>query len=139
LLFADIIAELKERFRAELEQPDGEWRLVTDTEIAAMITELKLDVPPAQCNKKHLTDDDIERWATETEISVETLFDAIAMYLAQGFHVGTLPFGFCDAIINELEVFTLRDDSTYAAHAKNGPRQGPSKIALEYLSSVRRW
>lgn len=132
--FADVIAELKDRFRKALE--DAEWRQPTDAEYNLWITQMALGVPSAPYKgKDRLTDDDIDRWIAETEISVEALFDGIAMYLARGFFAETLPFRFCDTIINQLEMFSLRDDSAYAAHAKNGPRQGPSKLLWDiYLA-----
>jgi hypothetical protein len=134
LRFADVIADLKERYRADLE--NIERRRPTDAEMAAWITQMALGVPSAPYKgKDRLTDDDIDRRIAETEICVEALFDGIAKYLARGFYAETLPFRFCDAIINELEMFSLRGDSAYAAHAKNGPRQGPSKLLWDiYLA-----
>ena len=126
--FADVIAELKKRYRAELERVTVEWRLPTDAEEARLIAEVELRVPPAPRDERYLTDDDIERWTAEVEISVEALFDGIAMYLARGFHTGTLPFAFCDAIVNNLNGFVYDPRSFYATHAKNGPLQGPPKL-----------
>lgn len=134
LRFADIIAELREKYRDDLDEI--ERRLPTEAEMALWITQLELGIPSApRDDNKYLTDDDVEKWIFRTGIAVEVLFDGIAMYLARGFHTGLLPFQFCDAIINALEVFTLRADSSYAAHVKNGPVQRPSPLLWDiYLA-----
>lgn len=133
--FVDLIAELTERFRANLERGDVEWRSPTEADLAKaaadhakLIAWLRSPAASAPREKSYPTDADIERWIVETGIPAEALFDSIAMYLARGFDAGSLPFGFCDGIMNDLNVFTLRRDSPYATYAKNGPLQGPPKL-----------
>jgi hypothetical protein len=125
LNFADVIAELKDRYRAELERVTVKWQRPTDAEEARLIAEVELRVPPAPRDERYITDEDIERWAAEVEISVEALFDGIAMYLARGFHTGTLSFAFCDRVVNHLN---LTD------HAKNGPSTEPTLFWAVYLA-----
>lgn len=49
-----------------------------------------------------LTEQDVSRWSTLTETDRGTLYDHIALFLARGFHIGELPFDFCDRIVNDI-------------------------------------
>jgi hypothetical protein len=84
-MFDTITAELKDTYRAELE----------DSELAP---------------SEGLSEQDIRRWTTLLHVSRATLYDEIALFLARGFHEGALPYLFCDNIINDIHVVIIHAD-----------------------------
>ena len=58
-----------------------------------------------------LTEQDVIRWSELTGLDRGTLYDQIALFLARGFHIGELPFDFCDGIVNDIHgVITFADE-----------------------------
>ncbi len=58
-----------------------------------------------------LTEQDVSRWSELIETDRGTLYDQIALFLARGFHIGELPFDFCDRIVNDIHgVITFADE-----------------------------
>lgn len=54
---------------------------------------------------------DVQRWASECDLSRPELYDEIAAHLAVGFESSALNFGFCDAVVNNVfAVSTAFDD-----------------------------
>lgn len=48
------------------------------------------------------TEDDLRAWSKALEVSITTLTDQIAIYLATGFSKDELSYDFCDAVVNRL-------------------------------------
>ena len=72
---------------------------------ADIISDLKtfyVDGIPYRDLDRHLTEEDVLRWSTESGWSRRQLFDEIAKRLALGFHASELSFEFCDAVVNDL-------------------------------------
>lgn len=58
-----------------------------------------------------IVDPDVKRWAASFGGDRGAVYDAFARHLAIAFHQKTLPFAFCDAVMNDLEaVITHADD-----------------------------
>lgn len=50
----------------------------------------------------HIELSDIIRWCEQTDLARDPFFDHLALRLAHGYHMDELPFGFCDAVVNDL-------------------------------------
>ena len=58
-----------------------------------------------------LREEDVQRWSASLGIARSELYNRIATYLAQGFNNSTLPFEFCDAIVNDIHAaITFADE-----------------------------
>jgi len=58
-----------------------------------------------------LKDADIARWAFDTGLARDEIYDRIAIWIARGFHRFEFSFGFCDHIVNDIHgVITLADE-----------------------------
>jgi len=85
---------------------------------------------------------DVSRWSELTGLSRGTLYDQIALFWAGGFHIGELPFDFCDRIVNDIHgVITFADEfrpeiywETYLAfdegesYHSNNPEEDPVEL-----------
>ena len=50
---------------------------------------------------------DVSKWASAGSGDRGGVYNAFARYLAVAFHKGSLPFAFCDAVMNDLEAVIL--------------------------------
>lgn len=57
-----------------------------------------------------LTEADIQRWSALLLEPRSTLYDQIAMNLAQGFYASEMTFAFCDAVVNDLHGLITTND-----------------------------
>ncbi|MGA9985578.1 MAG: hypothetical protein WBP95_19050 [Acidobacteriaceae bacterium] len=74
-------------------------------QVADIISELKTvyrDGVAYRALERHLSEEDVERWAAARCCTRSQLFDEIATYLAFGFNSSALSFEFCDAVVNDL-------------------------------------
>jgi hypothetical protein len=53
-------------------------------------------------NLDHVNRSDVERWCDASGLTRDDLYDGLACRLAEDFANGSLPFGFCDVVINDL-------------------------------------
>lgn len=81
----DVIAELKEMYRADLEGTDAATT--------------------------RLTKANIEYWSAELAMPREALCDRLAFHLASGFYKREFSYLFCDAVVNDIHrVFGVTED-----------------------------